>query len=124
MPGKARLDWNDKKVQRNLTNLLMRNSRAAGRHTQRETKPATSRRGRPRPGAPPGGRSGRLFKSIRQVVVRSRSRGTITIRIGSGNFKARFLELGTKAMGERPFLFPIFKKSVRRMVAILLKGRR
>ena len=122
MPGKARLDWNDRGVQRNLRNLLLRNSRAAGRFLAKEIRKSVSRRERSQPGEAPGRVTGRLRRSIKHRAVRSRSTGAITIRVGSGDFKSRFLELGTKYIEERPFLFPLFKRLSRRMAEIVLKG--
>jgi len=122
MAGTARLDWNDKDVQRKLRNLLLKNSRAAGRLVAKETRQSISRRERSAPGDAPGRVTGKLRRSVKHRAVRSRSTGGITIRVGSGDFKSRFLELGTKYMAARPFLFPTFKKLARRMAGIVLKG--
>lgn len=122
MPGSSRVDWSDRRLRGDLTNYLMRNSRKAGRALRDEARKAVSTRAVSDPGQAPGRRSGRLRKSIRSVVTRSRSRHTITIRVGSGLFYARFLELGTKVMRARPFLFREFQKIQRRMVELLVKG--
>lgn len=123
MPGTARVDWNDRKVRQLLTNTLMRNSRKAGRDLVRDVKADLGKRRVSEPGQPPGRRSGRLLKSIKHVVRRSRSRGIIYILVGSANFVARFHEKGTRRMAARPILFRKFAANLGRMVSTILHGR-
>ena len=109
-------------MQKDLRNLILRNSRKAGRTLQKEIKSTVSKRAVSSPGEPFGLRTGRRRKSIRQIAKRSNRTGAITIRIGSGDFRVRLLELGTRFMKARPTLFPAFKRLSRRMAEIIVRG--
>ena len=75
-------------------------------------------------GEPPRLVTGRLQASIAHEVETDAN--SVTLRVGSGDRKAKHLEVGTSSMAARPFLRPTLQETIKRLVAAVsaATGRR
>lgn len=120
--------WRGKEFLKMTEAEQRRRMETATRFVANETKKEISTKGvkcgtedgqRSGPGKPPHIECGQLRNSITTEV--KKKRGQIIGRVGTNIKYAKFLELGTRLMGKRPFLRPTLQKVQKRVGKILGK---
>jgi len=103
----------DTHTEKNLTRAAIYLTNAVKKTVNKAKSPPASS-----PGEPPHREHGALMQSIQWEVDKKE----MTARVGSNLKYAKYLELGTKDMGARPFLLPTFTAE-RNTIARILTTR-
>ena len=104
-----------KDVQKEIDKNARKNMQNAGKFARSEVRKVLNVKHRSKPNSPPGRLSGKLWKSIRYQVETD----AYGVKIGSTDFKARWMEFGTSKMDPRPFLLPTIDKHKEEIMDIM-----
>ena len=125
------VEWNGKRNEKEVLNLLERNMKRAVRFAEGECKKLISRgnvtgMNPSSAGDPPKVVTGVLRSSIDTEVSRDSLgvSGYLGVRKGAAENYGFFLEFGTSKMAARPFLRPTLANNKRKILDMIGKGKR
>ena len=94
----------------------------AARHGAKKWKEKVGKRGKSRPGEPPGKFKGKLIKGIKGKLAKTKKHTAYTGTVAPA-YHAFLLEMGTRFMDARPSLVPTLMQESQEIIKILSEER-